>query len=145
MKKMILTLAIAVSTMSAFAGEVTVSAKVLRAFNTEFNSAKEVQWTTGANYFMASFVYNEKYVNAYYNEEGELVGLTRNITTASLPLTLQANLRKEYGNFWVSDLVEVTKSEGTSYLVTIENADTRLVLKSNGGYEWYQYNKVKKS
>lgn len=142
---MILTLAIAVSTMSAFAGEVTVSAKVLRAFNTEFNSAKEVQWTTGANYFMASFVYNEKYVNAYYNEEGELVGLTRNITTASLPLTLQANLRKEYGNFWVSDLVEVTKSEGTSYLVTIENADTRLVLKSNGGYEWYQYNKVKKS
>lgn len=145
MKKMILTLAIAVSTLSAFAGEANVSEKVLNAFNTEFNTAKEVQWTTGANYFMASFIYNEKYVNAYYNEEGELMGLTRNITTADLPMALQANLKNDYSSYWVSDLVEVTKNEGTSYYITLENADTKLVLKAAGGYTWSQYKKVKKA
>jgi hypothetical protein len=145
MKKMILTLAIAVSTLGAFAGEANVSEKVLNAFKTEFNTAKEVQWTTGVNYFMASFIYNEKYVNAYYNEEGELMGLTRNITTADLPMALQANLKNDYSSYWVSDLVEVTKNEGTSYYITLENADTKLVLKAAGGYTWSQYKKVKKA
>lgn len=145
MKKMILTLAIAVSTLSAFAGETNVSEKVLNAFNTEFNTAKDVQWTVGANYYLATFVYNEKYVNAYYNEDGELMGLTRNITTASLPVALQAGLKNEFSSYWVSDLVEVTKSEGTTYYVTLENADTKLVLKAAGGYDWNQYKKVKKS
>lgn len=145
MKKMILTLAIAVSTLGAFAGEANVTDKVLKAFNTEFTTAKDVQWTIGADYYLASFVYNEKYVNAYYNEEGELMGLTRNITTASLPVSLQAGLKNEYGSYWVSDLVEVTKSEGTAYYVTLENADTKLVLKAAGGYEWNQYKKIKKS
>ena len=45
MKKIIVTLAIALSTLSSFAGEVKVSSKVLDAFKTEFASAKEVIWT----------------------------------------------------------------------------------------------------
>lgn len=145
MKKMIMTLAIAVSTMSVFATEANVSEKVLNAFKTEFNAAKEVKWTTGENYYQASFLYNEKYVNAYYNEEGDLMGLTRNITTTELPMALQANLKNDYNSYWVSDLVEVTKSEGTSYYITLENADTKLVLKAAGGYNWAQYKKVKKA
>lgn len=145
MKKMILTLAIAISSLSVFAGEANVNEKVLNAFNSEFNSAREVQWTTGANYYMASFIYNEKYVNAYYNEEGELMGLTRNITTADLPFALQANLKNDYAGYWVSDLAEVTKSEGTTYYITLENADTKLVLKAAGGYNWSQYKKIKKA
>lgn len=145
MKKMILTLAIAISSLSVFAGEANVNEKVLNAFKTEFNSAREVQWTAGANYYMASFIYNEKYVNAYYNEEGELMGLTRNITTADLPFALQANLKNDYSGYWVSDLAEVTKSEGTTYYITLENADTKLVLKAAGGYNWSQYKKTKKA
>ena len=35
-------------------------------------------------------------------------------------------------SYWVSDLVEVSKSDGTYYYITLENADTQLVLKSSG-------------
>jgi hypothetical protein len=144
MKKMILTLAIIVSTFSAFAGEVKVSEKVLNNFNAEFSAAKEVEWTVANNYYMASFVYNEQYVFAYYNIEGELIGMTRNILQSDLPLTLQKDLKVGYTNYWISDLFEVSKKDGTSYYITLENAETKLVLKSSGG-SWNNYKKIKKS
>ncbi|MEI2740669.1 MAG: hypothetical protein V9F01_17985 [Chitinophagaceae bacterium] len=65
MKKMIVSLAIAVSTLNAFAGDVNVNQKVLDAFKTEFASAKEVEWTVGENYYKATFNYNGKYVFAF--------------------------------------------------------------------------------
>ena len=46
---MIVSLAIAVSTLSAFASDANVNQKVLDAFKTEFASAKEVEWSVGAN------------------------------------------------------------------------------------------------
>jgi hypothetical protein len=145
MKKMMLTLAIAVSTLGAFAREANVSEKVLKAFTTEFNTAKDVEWTIGSNYYMASFQYNEKYVFAYYTEEGELIGLSRNMSPADLPLNLQTGLKKDYAAFWISDLLEVAKNEGTVYYITLENADTKIILKASGGNGWSQYKKVKKS
>ena len=48
MKKIILTLAIAVTTLSAFAFK-GVNEKVLKSFQSDFNSAKEVVWTAGSN------------------------------------------------------------------------------------------------
>ena len=146
MKKFLLTLAIAASSLGVFAGETSVSEKVLKAFQTEFTTAKEVTWTVGADYYMATFIYNEAYVNAFYGEDGSLMGLTRNISPADLPVALQASLKKEAGTgYWVSGLSEVTKSDGTAYYVTLENADTKLVLRAAGGYTWSHYSRAKKS
>jgi len=145
MKKLIIMLAIAISTVNAFAGEVTVNQKVLDAFKTEFSTATDVQWSVGANYYMATFNYNEKYVFAYFSEDGELFGITRHITQGNLPMNLQSNLKKNYDDYWVTDLVEVSKSDGTYYYITLENADTQLVLKSSGGSTWSVNNKVRKS
>lgn len=145
MKKLIIMLAIFISTMNAFAGEETINQKVLNAFKTEFSTATDVQWTVGANYYRAIFNYNEKYVFAYFNEEGEMIGITRHIIQGNLPISLQTSLKKNYENFWVSDLLEVSKNEGTYYYITLENADTRLVLKSSSGSNWSVHNKIKKS
>ncbi|MDZ4793307.1 MAG: hypothetical protein SGI83_03430 [Bacteroidota bacterium] len=144
MKKMIVTLAIAVSTLSAFASDENVNQKVLEAFNTEFTSAKEVEWTVGTDYYKATFNYNGKYVFAFYNDNGELLGLTRYIQPADLPLALQNNLKKNYEGFWVSDLFESSKHNETNYYITLENADTKIVLKSSNN-EWNAYSKSKKS
>ncbi len=122
MKKIIVTLAIALSTLSSFAGEVKVSSKVLDAFNSSFASATEITWTSTSNYYKASFVFNEQHVFAFYSADGELMGLTRNISSLDLPLTLQTSLKKDYSNYWISDLFEVSNSEGTGYYITVENA-----------------------
>ena len=145
MKKMILTLAIAVSSLAAFALEENVSKKVLDAFKTEFNTAKEVEWTAESDHYKATFKYNEKYVFAYYSLDGELLGLTRYISTMDLPLSLQIDLKKKSKGYWVSDLFEVAKNGTTSYYLTIDNADTRMVLRSTGGEDWETFKTVKKS
>jgi len=144
MKKMLLTLAIAVSTLSAFAGEVKVSEKALNNFKTEFSTAKDAEWTVADNYYKVSFTFNEQYVFAYYSTEGELIGMTRNILQSDLPLPLQKDLKKDFANYWISDLFEISKNGGTFYCITLENADTKLVLKSSGG-SWNNYKKVKKA
>lgn len=145
MKKMMLTLAIAVSTLGAFAGEAEVNPKVLDAFNNEFKTAKEVEWSVGIDYFRATFTYNDKHVYAYYNVNGELLGLSRFISPDDLPLALQSNLKKTYGDYWISDLFEVANNEGTTYYVTVEDADAKIVLKATDGKSWNSYKKIKKS
>ena len=72
------------------------------------------------------------------------MGLTRNISTAQLPVSLQANLKKNYGGYWISDLFEVAKNNGTSYYVTLENGDKKVVLTSANGSDWSTYKKDRK-
>lgn len=144
MKKMILTLAIAISSLSVFAGEANVNQRVLDAFKTEFTTASEVEWSVGSNYYRASFNYNGKYVFAYYNDNGELLGLTRYLSPVDLPLALQTSLKKNYEGYWISDLFEASKNDSTDYYITLEDADTKIVLRSSGN-SWSVHNKTKKS
>ena len=144
MKKMILMLVIALSSLGAVASDVNVNQKVLDAFKTEFATATEVTWTVGDNYCKATFNYNGKYVFAYYADNGELLGMTRYISPVDLPLALQNSLKKNYEGFWVSDLFEAAKGDGTNYYITLENADTRIVLKSEDN-TWTSFSKNKKS
>ena len=145
MKKLVLTLAIAITTFSAFAGEVGVDQKVLNSFSKDFTTAREVQWTVGTNYYRADFTYNEKHVFAYYDMSGNLTALTRYVSPNDLPLTLQGSLKKNFSEYWISDLFEVSNNDGTSYYVTVENAETKLVLKASDGKTWDQYKRSKKS
>ncbi len=145
MKKMLLALVVLVSSLAVNAEEKNVNEKVLTAFKTEFTTASQVEWTTGPNYYKASFVFNDKHVFAFYNAEGSLLGLTRNITLSELPLKLQTDLKKNYESYWISDLFEAAREEGTSYFLTLEDADTRLVLKASADNSWTVYEKTKKS
>ena len=145
MKKMILMLAISISSFAAFAREENVSKKVLDAFKTEFSTVKDVEWTAGSDYYKASFTYNEKHVFAYYSMDGDLLGLTRYISPADLPMSLQISLKNNSGGYWISDLFEVAKNGATTYYITIEKADTKTVLKSTGGSDWEVFKTVKKS
>lgn len=140
----ILTVLLSFVSMSSFANDEKVNSKVLESFKTSFVNATEVDWTVGDNYYKASFVMNSQYVAAYYNEAGELMALTRNISSTQLPISLQADLKKKYDSFWISDLFEVANEQGTTYYVTLENADTKLVLKSSNS-DWSTYQKQRKS
>ncbi|MDP4264707.1 MAG: hypothetical protein Q8941_19425 [Bacteroidota bacterium] len=145
MKKIIITLAIGLSTLCSFAGEGTVSSKVLDAFKTEFGSAKEVAWTEGSNFYKASFIFNDQHVSAFYSAEGELMAVTRYISSLDLPISLQADLKKGYNQYWISDLFEMSNNDTTSYYITLENADTKIILKATAGEKWSVYRKSTKA
>jgi hypothetical protein len=122
-----------------------VNAKALSAFNSQFANATDVEWSMGSDFYKASFLYNNNYVAAYYNTDGDFVATIRNITSVNLPLMLQTKLKNSYSDYWISDLYELSKNEGTSYYVTLENADQKIVLKSTGDIDWTVHKKSNKA
>jgi len=145
MKKLLLVLGL-VATMgvcSAYPSE-RVSQKVLTSFKTEFTNAQNVEWETGNNYFRASFTMNEQRIFAYYNVNGELLSIARYISSIQLPVNLFTDIKNNYSKYWISDLFEVSNSEGLHYYVTLETADSKLVMHSGNGGSWSTYSKNKK-
>ena len=122
-----------------------VSPKVLSSFKSEFSNATNVQWETGNNYYRATFSMNDQRVFAYYSIEGELISVARYISSVQLPVNLFANLKNDYSKYWISDLFEVSNGEGVHYYVTLENADTKLTMRSSNGGSWSTYSKNKKA
>lgn len=146
MKKMMIVLAIMASgSVTSWAGHPTVSKEVLSAFEKNFSSASEVKWTTGNNYYKVSFVFNGRYLTAYYDEGGHLYGITRHISSLDLPLLLLMNLKKDYSHYWITDLFELAKNSGTTYYITVEDANTKIILKSSDMNQWTLYKKIKKT
>jgi hypothetical protein len=145
MKRMIMTLAIAVIGLSAFAGEVKVNTAVLNSFNTEFTGATEVRWIESGDYYKADFVFNGQSVAAFYSVTGDLMGVTRHISSLDLSETLQAKLKNDYDNFWITGLSEVSTEDDMYYYVTLENADSKIVLKSSYGKKWTLVKKMAKA
>jgi len=147
MKRLVITLTLAFSlcSFSSFANDETISPAAIESFNNSFKSVKDVSWSIGENFYKATFLMNGQSVCAFYNSQGQMIALTRNISSLQLPIALQAKLKKEYNDYWISDLFEMATEEGTFYYLTVEDGDSKIVLKSGTGSEWSVYKKQRKS
>lgn len=145
MKKIIITLAVIISSFSAFATEEEVNSIVLKAFNKEFAGVKGVHWTSINGYYKAAFIFNDQHVTAFYQMNGALLKLSKNISSLDIPISLQVKLKNNYSDYWISNLLEIVNKEGTSYYITLEKADFKLVLKSTDFANWVSFKKIVKS
>lgn len=148
MKKMMLVwaLMLTVGISSSFAHFTeTVSQQVVNAFKKDFSGAQDVNWESGKEFAKATFKMNDQVMFAYYSKEGELVAVTRNIISAQLPINLLADVKKNYGKYWITDLFEMAVNNSTSYYITLQNGDQQLILKSNGATGWEVFKKEKKT
>lgn len=146
MKLIMLTLTalISLGSFTAKAQDVTVSAAVVNSFNSAFKNAADVQWKDGGTYYKADFTLNGQYVTAFYNANAGLMAVTKNISTVQLPVTLQTSLKDSYEEYWVSELFELSDEFGITYYATVENNDSKIILKSSGG-SWTTFKKSRKS
>lgn len=147
MKKSILSmlLILMIGLSSTFANNIEgVSQKVISSFQRDFINAKDVKWERSKEYAKATFTLNGQVLFAFYSEEGEKLATTRNILSSQLPINLQYDLKKEYRNFWITDLFEMASGDETTYYVSIENADNVIVLKSTDASNWVIFKKDKK-
>ena len=145
MKKLVLLIAIAVTSQLSFATESPASvSSIIRSFNKDFHRATNVQWQHAEDFDKASFLLDNRLMNAYYTLDGELMAVTRNIVSDQLPLKLLMELKKNYATYWISDLFEVVNGSGDQYYVTLENGDETLVLKAKTHKSWKLYQKIVK-
>ncbi|HLX67003.1 MAG TPA: hypothetical protein VKR41_08395 [Puia sp.] len=155
MKKMILSLA-AVITMgfSVLAngngnvanGNDNVATQQARdAFKKDFTTASNIRWEQKNNFLKATFSLNGQILTAYYFPNGDLQAVVRNITSDQLPLNLLTSLRRDYTAYWITDLFEISSNGETTYYVSIENSDKKIVLKSDDISSWDVYSKQRKT
>ena len=121
-----------------------VNNQIATSFSKDFTSATNISWSVQKNFTKATFTMNNQVMFAFYNEDGNLIATARNILSEQLPINLLKSLRKDYGNYWISDLFEMDKDGQVAYYVTVENGDETLVLKSSGFGDWSTYKKAKK-
>jgi hypothetical protein len=129
--------------MNTFASDTMVSPNVLRSFQKTFSTAKEVSWSAGSKVYKAEFVYRDQFITAYYDTDGSMLALTKNISSTQLPLLLGNSLKKNYEGYWIAGLVEVSTQFETTYYATLENGDSKLILQSAQN-RWSVDRKIKK-
>jgi uncharacterized protein YxeA len=146
MKKiiMILGLMLSISTSFAFTGRESINQQALFAFKTEFNGATNAAWTAGSDFYKVEFTMNGNRLFAYYNKSGEFMAVTCYISSFQLPHYLQRKLKNSWSNYWISNLFKISNHDETSYYVTLENADSKIVLKSDDGSKWTVFQKTEK-
>ena len=145
MKPILIAVALLAGTFTkTFAAEVpAVQPTVLKSFKTTFTTATEVGWSTTQDLYKADFALNGRYVTAYYNSDGTMAALIRHIGVNELPVILQTEMKNACKGQWVSDVLEVTNDNGVQYYVTLENAGSKVVLKSSSA-TWTTFSKDRK-
>jgi hypothetical protein len=140
MKKIILSMAIALAVFStAFAKPDSINDRAVAAFQKDFHKASQVEWTSTSNYVMASFLMDNETQFAYYDFQGNLIGVVHHILTSSLPADLSKDIKKHYSNYWVSELFQITTDQGVFYYIRLKNADETIALTTEGGNGWQRF------
>lgn len=120
---------------------VRVPESVAAEFNNHFTCVTELRWEGWGNYYKATFRQNNHTLYAYFSDNAEIMGVAKNILSDKLPVLLQAELKNKYSDFWITELAKYDIADKTGFLVTIENADETIVLKTTGSRHWQVYSR----
>jgi len=114
------------------------------AFHKDFKTAELMATEVKPAFTKLTFKMNDVVMYAFYSGNGDLLAVTRNITSNQLPIQLLLEVKKNYSNFWITDCFELTGEGASNYYITLENADGSTTLRSNGSDSWDVYNKKSK-
>jgi len=131
MKKVtIIALMVITIASSAFAGDNNaLDFKGADAFKKSFPQASEVSFTVKKDFTEVNFTWHSLKLQAFFDRQGNYIGLSREISVKDLPLSYIMNINKEYKGFDITEAIEFDHSEnGLSYYVTVIKEDRKYVL-----------------
>ena len=114
---------------------------VTASFRKDFKQAELLSTDAGKDYTKITFKINGAILSAFYSENGELLAVTHNILPTDLPINLLMQIKRDHADCWITDCFEFDANGSASYFITLENADTKLTLHSNGP-DWETYNRI---
>jgi hypothetical protein len=126
-----------IATTAAFAIAVSAFAKSPETANwaaakhlaNEFKDVKNVTWSKQANLSEASFEWNGQKLHAFYNESGDQVALSREISEDRLPLRAIEAIRAKYSDYKAVEAIEFNSTEtGLSYYVSMLKDNRKVIL-----------------
>ncbi len=146
MKKIIISLTLSAALLSStfmFAADIEPNGKVIRAFSDVFKKAKDVEWTTFSKdgVYQARFNFNNESLQAFFTEDGDYIGTTRQVTAAQLPIIVAAGLEKQYSDARIVSIFEYSRKDGLDYFITLSNSKGAMIVKATGSGDLSVYRK----
>lgn len=146
MKKIIISLTLSAALLSStfiYAADIEPNGKVKQAFTEVFRKASDVEWTTinKEGVYQAKFNFNNETLQAFFTEEGDYIGTTRQITASQLPIMVATGLEKQYAGDRVITIFEYSKKDGLDYYITLMTAKGAIIVKATGNGDLSVYRK----
>ncbi|HUR11871.1 MAG TPA: hypothetical protein VM012_10905 [Flavitalea sp.] len=150
MKKILFTLAISLTIAgnSAFAGgEEVVTFRIRESLKKEFSTAQDVRWQQikNENIFLAQFIYNNERLCAFFDENGQLLVVSRAISAASLPLLVTKKISSKYKDYTLQEVLEYVNGGDTSYLLQLVKGNVRVIVQAfpEGNIQIFKTERIK--
>jgi hypothetical protein len=158
MKKIFLTLATAgILTTSAFAKidggkkteTATVSYSVQNEFDEQFDNATSVKWTVTSNCQKASFLLNGSQMTAFYNLQGEYIGVTEDVAYSAIGSKAQKEIAEKYKGFTAGEVIKLITNDPTAnfdqvvYFVDLKNDSSEELVRVTPSEDVYFFKQVK--
>jgi len=126
----------------------TVSYAVQNDFEATFDNAKNVTWVITANCQKASFTINDVKMTAFYNLNGEYLGLTQDVNYEVIGDKAKREIASSYKGYDVNEVIKLetngtTNFAETVYFVDLKNTDSEVLVRVNQSNDVYFFQKVK--
>jgi len=143
MKKIILSFALILAVgASSFASGIERN-PVEQNFAKQFAGAEFVKWSSVEDLQKATFILAGIRTEAYYNQDGELLGSLRNLFYTQLPLSVMQTLNSKFEGAVVIEIMEISNLEGTSYKIVLEQKDKKYSTRITNTGEVVSKTKIK--
>lgn len=143
MKQLIITAAIALSSLASFAEG--PNPKVLNAFMSTFRYASDVKWGERNNRYEASFMLSDIRYNVVYDENGNIVCANRYYREQNLPLVVRTGLEKRFSDKTIFGVTEFSTDQGIAYYIILEDRNSWVNVKADADGRIKVENKFRKA
>jgi hypothetical protein len=146
MKNSILAAFLSISLVSsAFAtGESKISYFILNSFAHDFKGATNVVWTSKTGLAEASFILNGRKMDVFYNPNGSIYAVSKNIELNELPVSAKRAFAKKYEGYTVKEAIQFEGTDEESYYISAENEKESVIIKVEQNEQLSIFKKTKK-
>lgn len=137
-----LLLAVILSSFFAVKGSAqNVPLAINQSFYSEFPSAEKAEWSSAGNLYKAEFTQDDETRFAFFTKTGELIAQSKYIQYRALPQRLKYELVKQFPEYNIGELFEVSNDTDKNYFATLEKNGVSIVLKSWQNRRWEAFQK----
>ena len=145
MKKIFIAALFAVTFItSAFAADVTnINTNIMKNFTSSFKNATNVLTVAGEDYTKVSFTLEDQKMEAFYDAEGEMIGLSRTIKVENLPVEAKRTFARKYAAYTAKEAIYFEGINESAYFISADNTIDTIVFKITDDNNVSTFKKVK--
>jgi hypothetical protein len=107
----------------------SINVKAVRDFDKSFSNASEKQWFVLVDGFVVYFKLNHAKMKTFYDKKGERILTLSMYSEERLPFRVRDLVKRNYYDFDIYQVIEISKQDKTIYLVKLEDGHSMKTVR----------------